>query len=170
MDADSLSQHRGMVCRFLLFLTQDTDASEELTQEVFRVALSKGTDPAKGEDYGAWLRSIARNVLRNYRRKHRGTWLVFDSDIVERAEQHFVRAGADRDGGWVERREALAVCMRALAEDERHVLHRRYSLGHQVKAIAADLGMRQDALSKRLERIRDALRRCIEARLKGELS
>jgi len=166
-DAGALAQHEGMVYRFALFLTQDPQAAEEVTQETFRIALTKGTDPAKGTNYGAWLRTIAKNVLRNYRRSQRSNWLIFNSEIVELAEARFVASGSDRDDAWEARRRALRTCIEKLPAPDQELLLRRYETGEKVKTIAARLGKEPNSLSKRLERIREALRHCIDSTLEG---
>ena len=167
MDQEELGQYRNMVCRFLLFLLRDPEAAEDVTQETFRVAVSKGPDPTKGTDYGAWLRSIARNLVRNHIRKLRSNRLLLHGDVLEFAEQHFMATRADQDDVWRARQQALTSCLEGLAEDHRDLLRRRYEQGTQVRAIARDLGMAPNSLSKRLERIRGSLRKCIDAALKG---
>ena len=65
-----ISQYRGMLLRFLVFLVQDPDAAEELVQETFRIALSGNRDDSKGTDLGAWLRSIARKPCKEPREEN----------------------------------------------------------------------------------------------------
>jgi RNA polymerase sigma-70 factor (ECF subfamily) len=157
-----------MLCRFLLFLLHHPDDAEELTQETFRIALAKGPDPRKGTDYGAWLRSIARNLARNHIRKQRRRHLVLDDDIVQQAEARFVETGADQDALWQARREALGACIEKLSGDERALLRRRYEQGHGVGHMARELGIQPNTLSKRLERIRKKLAACIDHALQGQ--
>lgn len=159
-----------MLYRFLLFLLRDRDDAQDITQETFRVALSRGPDPAKGSDYGAWLRSIARNLARNHARKlRRGHWLLPD-DFLERAAHHFEATGSDQDGVWDARRSALTSCLEKLSPASRDLIRRRYERGEQVRVAAKELGIEPNTLSKRLERIREGLRRCIEDALRGERS
>ena len=164
---EGLAGYREGVYRLLLFLTRDSEAAEELTQETCTVALSKGPDPEKGANYGAWLRSIARNLLRNYQRKRRAKWLVFSDDLLESAEHRFVQAGADRDDQWESRRNALLSCIQKLPEAGRDLLLRRYQLGRSVTQIASDIGIEPGSLSKKLMTIRRILRDCINAALRG---
>lgn len=167
MDEIDLGQYRGMVYRFLLFLLRDPGASDDLSQETFSVALSRGPEPEKGSDYGAWLRSIARNLARNYVRKVRNSPLLVGESMLDLAERRFVEAGADRDGAWDARRRALGACMERLSEDNQGLLRDRYELARKVKQIAAGLGVEPNSVSKRLERIRESLRKCIEETLRG---
>ena len=168
MDQGELAQHRATLCRFLLFLLGSLDDAEEIAQETFRVALSKGPDPAKGANYGAWLRSIARNLARNHVRKHRRSPILLQGSLDEIAEARFVETGADRNDLWEARRQALASCMAKLSAADRTLLRRRYELRQKVREMARALGLEPNSLSKRLERIRNGLRDCIRARLNGD--
>jgi len=156
-----------MVYRFLLFLLRDPETSDDISQETFRVALSKGPDPDKGGDLGAWLRSIARNLVRNHVRKARSAPLLVQEPMLELAERRFVAVGADLDDSWEARKRALGACMEKLSEDNRGLLKKRYERAQRVKEIATNLGVEPNSVSKRLERIRESLRKCIEATMRG---
>ncbi|HUT35105.1 MAG TPA: sigma-70 family RNA polymerase sigma factor [Planctomycetota bacterium] len=168
MDEEALGQHRAMLVRFLLFLLGNLADAEDLAQQTFRIALSKGVQPHKGTDYGAWLRAIARNLVRNHIRKQRRSRLVLHEGLLEAAEEHFVATGSDRDDAWAARRQALLACLEKLSQDERELVRRRYERQEQVKQMAEKLAVEPNTLSKRLERIRGALRDCINATLNGQ--
>ena len=163
MSESELGEYRPMVYRFLLFLLREPEDADEIAQETFQVAIAKGPDPDKGTNYGAWLRSIARNLARNHARRRRSVRPLLDDAILDLAERHFVESGADQEDLWRTRREALVSCMQKLSDDDRGLLQRRYERGERVKNIATDLRLAPNSLSKRLERIRENLRRCIEA-------
>lgn len=167
MEEEALGQHRAMLVRFLLFLLGNVPDAEDLAHETFRVALSKGTQPQWGTDHGAWLRSIARNLVRNHLRKQRRGRLVLHEGLLEAAEKHFVATGSDRDDAWAARRQALLGCLEKLPQDERDLIRRRYERQQQVRQMARDMGTEPNTLSKRLERIRNGLRDCINATLNG---
>jgi RNA polymerase sigma factor (sigma-70 family) len=63
-------EYSQMVFRYLLSMTGDEDLAEELTQETFYQAVRM----ADRYDYSckvtSWLCAIAKNKLREYRRKH----------------------------------------------------------------------------------------------------
>lgn len=168
MEQDKLGQYRDMVYRFLLFLLRDLETAEDVTQETFQIAVSKGTNAEKGTNYGAWLRSIARNLARNRVRQHRSRQFLLHGDVLGLAESHFTATSSDQDDIWEARRQALAACMQKLSDDQRHLLRRRYELGENVQDVAGELCIAPNSLSKRLERIRETLRNCIDAALKGE--
>jgi RNA polymerase sigma-70 factor (ECF subfamily) len=157
-----------MLCRFLLFLLGNLADAEDLAQETFRIALSKERAPEKASGYGAYLRSIARNLVRNHIRKHRSGRILLRQDILEVAERRFVETGSDHDEAWEARRQALLACLERLPEADRGLLRKRYELGQPVQQMAKELGMEPNSLSKRLQRIRDSLRESINATLNGE--
>ncbi len=168
MEQEALGQHRAMLVRFLLFLLGNVADAEDLAHESFRVALSKGTQPHKGTDYGAWLRSIARNLVRNHIRKQRRGRLALHEGLLETAEKHFVATGSDRDEAWEIRRQAVLACLEKLPEGDRELIRLRYEREQQVKQMAKELGTEPNTLSKRLQRIRDGLRDCVNATLNGQ--
>ncbi len=170
LEADMpIAASQPMVYRFALFLTGDADAARDISQETMRVALTLAAAPGDAEGLGKWLRAIARNVARQHRRVQHRSWLLVDSEVVAAAEERFVQEGADRDETWEARRAALAGCLGTLGEPARELLRDRYELGRRVMDMARAAGADASAISKRLERVRAALRRCIEKRLK-ELS
>ena len=166
-EQQALASHRAGVYRFLHFLTQSREVSEEITQETFRVAMAKGGDLAKVVNHAAWLRAIAKNLLCNYRRKERPGWLISTDDLLARAEGRFLATGADRDDLWGARRKALVSCLQKLSEANRRLILLRYQAGEKVQKMASDMGLAPNSLSKKLERIRGVLRNCVNFVLRG---
>lgn len=63
---------------------------------------------------------------------------------------------------------ALATCLTKLPAPQQELLKRRYSGLETVKQIAAELGVSAASLTMRLQRIRQALVKCIELNLAAE--
>ena len=168
LDERKARQYRPMVYRLLLFLLREHADAEEVTQETFLVAISKSPKMGTVTNYGAWLRSIARNLARNYARKRGNSPLLLGDGLLALAERHFVETGSDRDDRWNARRQALTSCIHKLSPRDHGLLLRRYESGERVKQIAEELAVEPNSLSKRLERIRGSLRKCINAALKGK--
>ena len=168
IDPQTLAAQRERVYRFLLFLSQNREVAEEITQETFRVALSKGTMPDNAEGLAAWLRAIAKNLLWNYWRKQNTSWLLFSSEVVDLAERRFIQSGAENKGVWESRQNALLSCIKKLSDASRALLLRRYQSGESIGQMALGMGIKPKALAKRLDRIRQWLRDCITSSLKEE--
>lgn len=167
LDQDKLDQQRRMVRRFALFLLRDPDAADDITQETFRIAVSKGWPAGGGPDQGAWLRAIVRNLVRNHFRKRSTDTLLLHGDAMELAESRFVATRSDEEETWESRREALAACLGKLPQAQRHLLRRRYEHGEMIRELARQFGAAPNTLSQRLARIRRQLRKCIDASLRG---
>ncbi|WP_026529720.1 RNA polymerase sigma factor [Haematomicrobium sanguinis] len=146
---DVVRRQQGRVFGFVLRRVSSREVAEELTNDVFRVAWSKGV--AASEMSLAWLLAIARNVVGNEYRsagrrealmdRVRSAWVV-DS----RVDSADVRAG-------------VAEVLGALREGEREVLLLAYWEDLSVSEIAEVLGVKVGAAKVRLHRARQAFAR-----------
>lgn len=91
-------------------------------------------------------------------------WLVFDSDIVESFDQHHIAKTDDQ----AETQESLRTCLKKLSASERKLLHQRYTKGHTVRAISAEMNQSEGALQQSFFRIRNTLRNCITLQLSSK--
>lgn len=144
------------------YAMRDRTATEDLVQQVFVQAYLnlERYDPAR--DFGAWIRTIARNLVRNeFRRSSRESlWLRRyhefvaarweNTDDAEQAEQSM--------------RKDLEDCRKKLSENASEALSMRYEQGMGFEQIAEVLGRTVAATRQMLARIRIALRRCVEER------
>ena len=64
--------------------------------------------------------------------------------------------------------EALDNCLQKLDEDQRELVRLRYYTGESLRVVAARSGRSPDAIYKKIQRIREALHRCISNRLAQE--
>jgi RNA polymerase sigma-70 factor (ECF subfamily) len=162
-----------MLYRFGLYLSADAELSRELAQETVRVALTKDWPEELAADssedaVGRWLRGVLHNLLRNERRRARRSRVLFDTEVVAAAEARFAGSFAARADRWQSSRLALAQCLERLQPDPRELVRGRYERGESVNDMARRLALAANVLSKRLERIRAALRECIERRVRED--
>jgi RNA polymerase sigma-70 factor (ECF subfamily) len=160
--ADVVRAHQQEIWRIVAYAMRDRTATEDLVQQVFVQAYLNldRYDPAR--DFGTWIRTIARNLVRNeLRRSSREThWLRRyhefvalrweNSDAAEQAEQSM--------------RKDLEDCRKELSENASEALSMRYEQGMGFEQIAGILGRTVAATRQMLARIRIALRRCVEER------
>lgn len=162
--AAAVDGHRGWLTAYVLAVTGDPGAADDLVQEVFAVALSKRGEFAPGTNFGGWLRGIARNVaLRHGERRGRELPLAGDEALArldraaERAEREDLVPGA------TERRAIfLRQCLEQLAERTRRLVELRYAEDRSAAEAAAELGMTVTAVNVAAFRARAALADCIE--------
>lgn len=149
--------------RIAASLFRDWNATEALVQHAFMDAYSHLHRYQLGTDFGAWLRTVARNRLRKELRS------------TSRAEQRLaayreVLAQRLRAEGPVHDDSdvylaALRSCRAELAADEAILLRLRYEKGLSFEAISVKRGLTAAAVQRAISRIRFKLRACIEGQL-----
>ena len=128
------------------------DAAQEAYLRAFRRLYELGDEAA----FVAWLRRIVITVSLNMRRTQRMTLLQLD-DVAE------VPVLDETESSWTDlQRQRLAASLLTLTGDERRICDRRYHGGWSVARLAHQSGMEEAAMRKRLQRIRDKLRKEIE--------
>ena len=161
-----VAEYRGMVWAYCLGIVEDAHLAEDLTQEVFLVAQRRLGEFRPGESFGAWLRGIARNEVRESRRAAARRHVVADSDLVAGMEDVYARLDDKALGdAWAERLAAVRACIAALPELMRRAMELVYSAGLEVAQAAERAGERADTFQRRLYRAREKVRECVERKL-----
>ncbi len=155
-----------MVWRFLRFLGARGELADELTQEVF-VAWLAGPPRCVDEDaLAAWLRGIARNVLREavrQRARSEARELPLLDEEATFVETQWRRLESDGRGDL--RREALRTCLDSLDGRARRALELHYGEHLGRERTGAMLGIAPEGVKTLLRRTRALLRACIERRM-----
>jgi len=152
-------RHVRGVWRFLRLLGCSPDEADDLTQEVFLVALRKGTGDRDAREVAAFLRNTARHLFLRSRRL-RGRRAEQQARL---AEQLFGQACGE-DGG--DRRvEALRGCVEQLAERSRALVRMFYGEERSRAEVAAVLGIKETGVKTALQRVRQSLRECLQKAL-----
>ena len=147
---------------YIRTFTRDAQIAEDLFQETMLIAWRKFDEFDSRESLSAWLRGIAKNLIRNAWRKQSNDRLVFD-ESTEYVVQNTIEA-VDMQGGdtWLERLSALSDCISRLPARSRELVTARYADKQTADELALSVGIRPDAVRKRLQRIREQLADCIE--------
>jgi RNA polymerase sigma-70 factor (ECF subfamily) len=130
------------------------ERAEDLVQDSWMIAVRTipRFDPSRST-FGAWLRGIAHNVIRNAARKGRGARGMVPLDESAAGLAPAVRATA------LGAPESVATALAALPETYREVLSAKYQDGLAVTEIAAASGRTAKAVESLLVRAREAFRR-----------
>lgn len=161
--AEVVRRYQDEVWRIVAFALRDVAATEDLVQQVFVNAYVNLETYRAGMDFGAWLRSIARNLVRSeIRRRMRD-----EKKLKAYHERLLERFGDDKSAERHEARlrEALSRCRKKLAPTSRRALDLRYARALGFRDVAETLGRTVAATRQMLARVRLALRRCIEGRM-----
>jgi len=147
-----------VVCAMLF----DRQRTEDLVQQTFINAYRHLHRYRLGQDFGVWVKEIARNAVRQELRRHsredrrlqlyRAHVLqTFDAPSASAPQEHL--------------EEALRDCAKNLPPSSAQVVELRYQAGLGFAEIAARIGRTVQATRQHLARIRLSLRECIEKHL-----
>ena len=162
------ADYRPMLECYLKGITGESHLAEDLTQETFLVALKQIDRFEPGGNFGAWLRGIARNKVREHRRSAARRPLLVDSRIVEGMEQVFGLFDAPDASGsaWGERLEVVRACIGKLKSRLRSAVECVYQRGKSLQEASAELDCSAVAVGQRLTRARRLIRECAELNTK----
>jgi RNA polymerase sigma-70 factor (ECF subfamily) len=145
-------------------MLRDRDATENLVQQVFVDAYLHLDQYEPGTDFGAWIRTVARNRLRKELRSVSRE----DRRLAEYRERLTERLRAEAGESNESEAYVLALrgCRQLLPPRDAALIRLRYERGMSFEAIAADQGQTPEAVQRMISRIRVRLRDCIEKKLK----
>ena len=136
---------------------RDPGGAEDAVQEAYLRAYRRLEDLEDPAAFAGWLRRIVITAALNLRRTRRATLLSLDDfpnvPVLDERERHWSEA----------QRHRLAAALLTLSAEERRICDRRYHGGWSLARLAEAAGMTETTMRKRLQRIRDRLRQCIEA-------
>lgn len=133
---------------------------DDLAQEVFITAFRDLKSFRHGEDFGAWLRGIARNrLLTHFRAQQRRDSAVerFREDIARRLASDLDAAARKEDADFVAR---LLLCIARLPAKLRKVVHSGLE-GTRSATLARELGTSVGAVYQLHYRANQLLRECL---------
>lgn len=139
-----------------LSVLRDPAAAEDAVQQAYLRAFRRLDHLNEAAAVTGWLRRVVITVALNMRRAQRRTLLCLNdaADVPVLDEQ---------ESRWTElQRYRLAAALLTLTPEERQICDRRYHGGWSVARLAAAAGVDEPAMRKRLQRIRDKLRKEIE--------
>lgn len=149
---DVFRTHGGRLTRVLDRVSGDPDLAADLVQEAFVRLYTRGAMP---ESPGAWLVSVAFNLLRNAKAtaKRRGELLA----------QHAVEAASGSDAGRQppDGSERVRRALSALGDRERQLLMLRAE-GYSYREIAITLELNDGSIGTLLARAKEMFRRQYE--------
>ena len=147
---------QAMVHAVARSVLRDPALAEDAAQEAYLRAFHRLRELDEAAAFVVWLRRIVVTVSLNMRRTRRLTLLQSD-DLPD------VPVLDETESSWTDlQRQRLAGALLMLTADERRLCDRRYHGGWNVARLAQDAGVEETAMRKRLQRIRDKLRKEIE--------
>src|SRR5688572_21839265 len=137
-------------------VVRDRGLAEDAVQEAYLRAFRRLHDLDEPAAFTGWLRRIVITVALNLRRAHRRTLLQLD-DVPE------IPVLDVEETWWTDlQRHRLAGALLTLTAEERRLCDRRYHGGWSMARLAREAGVDETVVRKRLQRIREKLRKEIE--------
>lgn len=159
-----LVRHSPALMGYILSLVPSWPDAEDLLQQSSVVMWRKFSEFREGSDFLSWGCQIARFHTLNHARKQARDPHVFSPDLLETMAEEGALDAEQLDA----ERVALRSCLEKLDPRSRNLLGRCYQPDATVKAVAEDLGRTPNSVYKGLNRIREALLRCIGRTLAQE--
>lgn len=152
-----------MVFAVAFRILRDEALAEDAAQETYLRAFRRIADLQEDAAFLTWLRRIAVTVAINMRRARRTTFLRLDEGVDVPILDEIEARWSDTQ------RQQLAAALLILSPEERRLCDRRYHGGWAIERLARDAGVDATAMRKRLQRIRDKLRKDIEMSEQSEI-
>ncbi len=137
---------------------------DEIAHEAFVFAHRHINDFQAGTDFGKWLRAIAFNLVRKetlrYQRSTKNQEKFLEHCLVESALK-------DAYGPDCDEIAFLEECVGELAEEQRTLLNRKYTMTESSREMADALDRSEAWVRTTLCRIRTGLRACIEQKMEA---
>ena len=159
----NLLKQERMLKGMITALIGDRMTADDLFQEVAVIMTRKRNQLAEDGNFTAWGCAIAKNVVRDYRKKKaRQKVRLLDDEALEAVAAVFEDTS---EHAWEDRRRALQECSEGLPQEQRDLMLKRYEENIPVGKIAGILNKTRGAVDTMLYRIRKALLDCIETKL-----
>lgn len=161
-----LTNHQGVMQSFIASLMPGYPDTADVLQETNLTLWEKMEEFDPDTNFRAWAFAVARFKVLGHLRKSRNSKLIlFDDEFLERLSQ----SAEERTPGQYDAKvQALTHCMKGLKPRDRELVHVRYESSETLEHYARELGRPVASLYTTLGRLRVALRKCIESRIKQE--
>ncbi|MCA9267451.1 MAG: RNA polymerase sigma factor [Planctomycetales bacterium] len=154
--------HQRAVYGFLRARVIDAADAEDLCQEVFLRCCSGRVQFGRATQLRPWLVGVARNVLREHVRRRRRSREVGWTELCLEVD-----AASTGEGQQVhEATQHLPQCLEELGPSARQALELRYGSELRTAEISARLGRSDGAVKLLMFRARQALKNCLDFRLR----
>lgn len=161
-----IQEHHSSLRYFIHSLGVNAAWVDDVAQDAFLIAYRKWPSlDGDLENPGAWLRSIARNVVQNELAKQNRRKRLMDENLTTLLLQAGDTAPQSSAGVLVDRKEALSACISKLSERARKILESRYVNDLNSGEIGSEFDMKPAAVRKLLFHARQTLANCLKQTL-----
>jgi RNA polymerase sigma-70 factor (ECF subfamily) len=164
---DALLRHvvaeDGVVRAYVYSVTRGHRETEDVIQEVWRVACQKIADFDDSRPFRPWILGITRLQLLKWRQALARSREVLAPDILDLLAETAETCREELDL----RGQYLRECLKQMPGSGRRILHMKYFDGMKIAAIAVKLRKSVAAVEMALVRLRRVLRTCVDGALRA---
>ncbi len=158
----TLMKWRTRVSAAAWVVVRDTHAAEDIFQNVALKAMTREVSFENESALLSWAFITARREGIDWLRRHQRETICLDAEILELLEHEWQSKPAHSAGA---KMEALQDCLEAAPEAARRLLKLRYFDGYSCAELAEQMGLGLNAIYKRVSRLHESLKNCIEGKL-----
>lgn len=145
------------VYRDIFFIVRDHSLSEDIIQDAFMKAITKGPQMRSDANIPGWIKQLSRNTALDHLRKLRRDRHIFVDSFVNISDAAFAEMSVTSEVEIRERDELLYQAISELKPDYQAVLLLFYVEGKPYREICKELGLSEPVLTQRLARARKKL-------------
>ena len=157
-----LMQSRERISAAAWLVVKDAHVAEDIFQNTVLKAVTKDVNFEAEAALFSWAFITARRDSLNWIRKHRRESVGIDEDILTLIHQDWQNDHLNPKGN---RFELLRDCMEELPQKSEKILRLRYFEGLSCGEIADSISITLDAVYKRISRIQNSLKKCVELKM-----
>ena len=157
-----LMQSRERISAAAWLVVKDAHVAEDIFQNTVLKAVTKDVSFEAEAALFSWAFITARRDSLNWFRKHRRESVGIDEDILTLIHHDWQNDHLNPKGN---RFELLRDCMEELPQKSEKILRLRYFEGLSCGEIADSISITLDAVYKRISRIQNSLRKCVELKM-----
>jgi RNA polymerase sigma-70 factor (ECF subfamily) len=162
-----IRDHHSSLRYFIQGLGVNPSWVDDVAQDAFLVAYRRWEEFDEVENPGAWLRSIARNLVLNETAKLHRRQRLLDENLTTLLldAEHDNTPAAGELSDLAHRHHALRQCLGRLTEKARSVIEARYFKDRNSSEIGEEFSMKPVAVRKMLFHARQTLADCLRTRV-----
>lgn len=161
-------EHRDGLLGFILALTHDREAAEDIFQEAGLAIVEEAGRGTQVDRFLPWAHEIIRRRVAEYYRKVARRITVEHSALVDEAVGLAFEENAADPAALGRDRRHLEECLAGLSSEQKTLIDRRYRDGTPLREIARGAGTTEGSVKVILWRVRRQLARCIEGKLRSD--
>jgi RNA polymerase sigma-70 factor, ECF subfamily len=158
----ALTANQGRLRAYILASLGNYSDTADVLQRTNMILWKKAGEFRQDAEFLPWALTIARYEVLSFLRDSQRDRHVYSSDVANLMLDVATAEASDPN----DRRLALRSCLERVPQRNRELLWQRYGEEKSIRQIAASSHRTEDAVKSLFLRIRKALERCVEARLK----